>query len=372
MVFLFPIERPEPRALFGCAIVFSLVPSLFVALRLIARRKAGRELDASDYLILVALVNVLGYQGLNMACVLVGGAGWHVKELTERFGIESGPTTFIKMMLAQQIVWATSLAFTKISILVLYCRIFTLRMFTIVAWVTSVVILLWVILVVAGSLAICQPAAFNWDQTIPGGHCGDSVKLWLSHGILNIITDMVVLLLPMPVLYQLQMVLYKKVVLMFTFGMGLGVVVISAFRLHSLVEVDMTDVTYTVPLPIMWSALEPCLGITLACVPLLRPLLGGDDKHSSNEERYDMGGVKTIQTIGQKKSRKFDQLRDDDCSITQLTSTTPPPFRSEPLHYTADVVSKDTSGSDDDATDKGEPAVAINVKKGLDSGGRVS
>ncbi|KAK8069630.1 hypothetical protein PG994_006246 [Apiospora phragmitis] len=222
MVFLLPIERHEQRALFACAIVFSLLPTLFVALRLIDRRKSGRELDLSDYLILVALINVMGYQGLNVACVLVGGAGWHVQELTERFGIVSGPTTFLKMILAQQIIWATSLAFTKISILVLYCRICTLRFFAIVAWATSAVILLWVILVVVGSLAICQPVAFNRDQTITGGHCGDPVKLWLSHGILNIVTDLVVLLLPMPVLYRLQMVLYKKVVLMLTFGMGLG------------------------------------------------------------------------------------------------------------------------------------------------------
>lgn len=76
------------------------------------------------------------------------------------------------------------------------------------------------LLVILGSFLICQPVAFNWDQTIVG-HCGNSVTLWLSHGVLNIITDLIVLLLPMPYLYSLEMPLYNKLVLMVTFGLGL-------------------------------------------------------------------------------------------------------------------------------------------------------
>lgn len=47
------------------------------------------------------------------------------------------------MIIAQQVVWATSLALTKIAILVLYCRIFVVQHFITVAWVTSAVIFLW-------------------------------------------------------------------------------------------------------------------------------------------------------------------------------------------------------------------------------------
>lgn len=74
---------------------------------------------------------------------------------------------------------------------------------------------------IVGSVLICQPIAFYWDHTIEGGFCGDYYALWLTTGVLNIVTDLVVLLLPMPYLYSLSMVRYKKVVLMGTFGMGL-------------------------------------------------------------------------------------------------------------------------------------------------------
>lgn len=47
------------------------------------------------------------------------------------------------MILAQQIVWATSLTFTKTSILTLYSKVFTVSYFIIAAKVTAVIIFLW-------------------------------------------------------------------------------------------------------------------------------------------------------------------------------------------------------------------------------------
>lgn len=226
---------------------------------------------------------------------------------------------------------------------------------------------------VAGSLLICRPTAFNWDPTTPGGHCGDSVTLWLCTGVLNIITDLVVLLLPMPYLYSLEMALYKRTVLMVTFGLGLGfvqgfhsspflpqrrhsyvdflpsVVIISAIRLYSLVEVDMTDATFTIPLPILWSALEPCLGITLACIPLLRPLFGSNTQPGS--AKYNTFG-NAIETIGQKRSLgRFEKLR-YNASATQSSTVSgrrhplgpAGQFRNDPVKYEACVKSLE-SGS---------------------------
>lgn len=43
--------------------------------------------------------------------------------------------------------------------------------------------------------------------------------------------------------------------------------------------INFTDITYSSAEAYVWSAVEPGLAITLACVPLLRPLLGG--KHSA-------------------------------------------------------------------------------------------
>lgn len=54
--------------------------------------------------------------------------------------------------------------------------------------------------------------------------------------------------------------------------------IVSALRLKSIRAIDFADITYTVAEAQIWSALEPALGITVACVPVLQPLCGG--RHS--------------------------------------------------------------------------------------------
>jgi len=51
-----------------------------------------------------------------------------------------------------------------------------------------------------------------------------------------------------------------------------SICIISIIRVVTLVKVSYTDITYSVPTALIWSMLEPTLGITLACIPVTRPL----------------------------------------------------------------------------------------------------
>lgn len=66
-------------------------------------------------------------------------------------------------------------------------------------------IALWALGTIMAGCLICRPFAMNWDQTIPGGHCGNQVLSFTVTGILNLVTDLMVLTLPLPYLYKLQM-----------------------------------------------------------------------------------------------------------------------------------------------------------------------
>lgn len=48
-----------------------------------------------------------------------------------------------QMMLAQQIIWAVSLGLSKLSILTLYVKVFSVDYFIIAARATAVIIVLW-------------------------------------------------------------------------------------------------------------------------------------------------------------------------------------------------------------------------------------
>lgn len=86
---------------------------------------------------------------------------------------------------------------------------------------TILFITIWVVATIMAGCLICQPFAMNWDHTIPGGHCGNQVLSFTITGVLNLVTDLVVLVLPLPYLARLQMPTYKKVVLMGVFSVGL-------------------------------------------------------------------------------------------------------------------------------------------------------
>jgi hypothetical protein len=145
-----------------------------------------------------------------------------------------------------------------------------------------------------------------------------------------------------------------------------SVVIVSAMRLASLMRVDTTDITYTVAMPIMWSALEPCIGITLACVPLLRPLFGGrytptgTARFGASSKSFK--NTKSIHTLSKSGSRRFEKFH-DDYSITQLGSVAD--LRPEPLQYNANVKTKD--GRQIESTrdhDDNVELCSITVKKG--------
>lgn len=124
------------------------------------------------------------------------------------------------MTIANQVLWAVSVCLPKISTLLLYSKIFTTRYFIFAAKVTGLLVLLLGIATTLGSLLQCQPFAYNWDQTIPGGHCGDQILSYKITGSLNVTLDVITLILPLPYLATLEMAIYQKLVLIATFTVG--------------------------------------------------------------------------------------------------------------------------------------------------------
>ena len=68
-------------------------------------------------------------------------------------------------------------------------------------------------------LTVCQPLSYTWNESIPG-HCGDILAGYVFSAIINVILDVAVIFLPMPVLWKLQMRLSKKVLIFGVFGLG--------------------------------------------------------------------------------------------------------------------------------------------------------
>ncbi|KAH8647824.1 hypothetical protein BX600DRAFT_518237 [Xylariales sp. PMI_506] len=91
----------------------------------------------------------------------------------------------------------------------------------------------------------------------------------------NMVTDFMVSLIPVPVIWKLNMPTVQCIGIMATFSLGLFITAISVIRIESLLRISFTDPTWNLPMGLFWTVLEPELGILVANFPLMRPYLAG-------------------------------------------------------------------------------------------------
>lgn len=152
----------------------------------------------------------------------------------------------------------------------------------------------------------CRPVSAAFDDPTPSAaHCIDIVTLYLSSAPVNIITDLALLFLPMPILTSIRLPRNEKMILIVTFSFGAFVAVVDVIRiayLQSASVARLQDTQYTressgdfswiASLSFMWSAIEVHVGLICACVPGVKPLVAkvfpnllGRIKHASDLTR---------------------------------------------------------------------------------------
>lgn len=126
----------------------------------------------------------------------------------------------LQSLLAAEVTWSCSIWCVKNSLLYLFIRVFGIRLF----WFRAYVVMFIVALFGTGSILFyflqCAPLRSMWDPSIPGV-CGNQHAGLLATGIGNITTDLLILSLPVPRVWNMQVSLGSKAALTGIFGIGL-------------------------------------------------------------------------------------------------------------------------------------------------------
>jgi fucose permease len=184
---------------------------------------------------------------------------------------------------------------TKTSILLFYLTLSrTQHIFKWASFATLAVVNLAGLALTFLNIFQCRPFDAAFKTPIPdSAKCEDIVTLYLSSAPVNIITDLAILFLPMPILTAIRLPRKQKTILVITFGFGFFVTVVDVIRIAYLQEAALnrladtqnsnnnsgnlqrnnTDVSWYASLSYMWSAIEVNVGIMCACVPGLKPLV---------------------------------------------------------------------------------------------------
>ncbi|KAJ9656266.1 hypothetical protein H2201_008598 [Coniosporium apollinis] len=273
--------RPGPRA--GIIVVTTL-SLLVVALRCYTRVALTPSGFGRDDLLMVitAVFNVV-----TMILFLLSmdyGIGIHTAAITpERFVI------MFKLVVALQLVYHIGLCVCRVSGIALYARIcqnvksFQRYMLAAFIFVTLVCIAQTLLLALQ-----CIPLKALWGDG--PGKCMGSYTVFLSTASMTIICDTLVLLIPLRILWTLQINLRKKIALGFILLIGLFAVVTSVFRIVSMIPaVTRPDPTWYYADILVWSSTELSAAMIALSIPAIRPLftcLGTSIKGSSARSRH--------------------------------------------------------------------------------------
>ena len=121
------------------------------------------------------------------------------------------------------------------AILSLYLRIAVQRTYRRLIWACMAFVVLSTTACVTASIFQCKPIHKAWDLTgtVPGS-CIDVNALFYANAGLDIFQDALIYVLPMRMLYQLQVPKRQKIALMMVFAVGGFVVITGMIRLNYL------------------------------------------------------------------------------------------------------------------------------------------
>ena len=120
----------------------------------------------------------------------------------------------------------------------------------------------------------CTPRARAWDESIPG-RCFSIHQLGVSSGVINLISDFTILVLPIRRIWRLQMPWSKKLRIVAVFAVGSLACIAAVFRLvYSIQLIDYSasaspEEQLVTDKKGLWAFAEIAVGIIVGCIPVL-------------------------------------------------------------------------------------------------------
>ena len=126
-----------------------------------------------------------------------------------------------KAALATFVMYFTTTGTIKASLLLLYYRYFGIsRPFRIALNISAGLLVCWYLAVFFVSIFQCVPVAAFWDRNIKTAKCVNLAQFSTSTGVTNLLTDVIILCLPMPMVWTLHTNKTQKMTLTGIFLLG--------------------------------------------------------------------------------------------------------------------------------------------------------
>ncbi|OHF01852.1 hypothetical protein CORC01_02730 [Colletotrichum orchidophilum] len=343
------LPRPDPNEWNGAsvapvAVLSAVVATAFVGMRFYTRARILRSVKWEDWTILASLAFAITTSA-GMITQLDFGLGEHLYYSYPSFA------AYIEAGIFTNLFYSISITLTKVSILLLYIRVLTYDLVRLLGKTLLGIVILSHAWMIASILTTCVPltSAWNYDPLNPPIYCHPISVFW-GNACVHFATDLLIFLLPLPVIYTMRLPRRQKTGLYVVFCLAFLVCAISIVRLVRLFHTDETplqvlDVTWSAVRIANLTCIEVHAAIVTACLTTLKPLLcrlfprfmasatgtyGGSDTYNSSadasrrdewEKNFSLGDPEMYYqrplTIGTKSNRPRMQ-RDTFASLDEM------------------------------------------------------
>ncbi|KFX95103.1 hypothetical protein V490_04024 [Pseudogymnoascus sp. VKM F-3557] len=283
--------RSKSNTILGLAASFGAMAWLMVILRLVDRATSSNsKLGWDDALV---ALSALSSVGMTVPAILAT----RYRFGTDIWGMTPDQITgSLKVLYYCYPFYMTTELFCQASILAFYLR-FMMDQKTLV-FIKGLMVFVVVFGIANTFCMVFQVWPINffwngWRGEMVADTAIDMNKFSFVRGGIEIVLDLVILALPLPMLYNLHMSLEKKIHIMSMFCVGFVITGVSCARLASLVQFAKTsNPTYDNVPTIYWCAIEADLFIIVACMPSIhaafsRWFSSGDSSQSTGYDRSD-------------------------------------------------------------------------------------
>ncbi|KAK0643924.1 hypothetical protein B0T16DRAFT_190937 [Cercophora newfieldiana] len=286
------------------AFVTWAITVVFVVMRLYTRALVVRGVGPSDWCITLAVLLSGGMSGA-MYKETQHGMGLHVTDINV-------PEEFPIMLYAwwwSLVCYTLTLLFSKISICLLYLTIFTLKWARMACYAVLAIVVVSNIWAFISVLTFTIPLAATWDWRVVATYTTSQDIWWAITGF-AVGTDLLIFILPIPIIAPLKLPRRQKIAVVGIFAVGVFTVFVALIRLVMLVQEKGKpdpDFTYNGTILTYWTIIEVNTAIVVACIMTLKPLVSKifpgllDSRGPSTESSMVSSDLPL--TIGSKPSR---------------------------------------------------------------------
>ncbi|KAJ2895661.1 integral membrane protein [Zalerion maritima] len=259
--------------LFTVQLVFVLLALLFTFLRVYVKVFMVKKTTPDDWTMYAATGMYVPYAVIAIYGIFVGGTGKHSVHLTP-----SGAAIALRSWYLCEVLYVPVSALARTSIALFLLRITNNRYHRWILYATLFTMFAISVVFFFVMTFQCSPPSYFWEQVLGAeGKCipSDIVpNTTIAHSVICAVCDWTFGLLPVAMLWKVQLNRRTKVGVAVLLGMGIvaGVALIVRIPYIRFLAISTDFLFETIDVAI-WTVMEPGLGIMAGCAATMRPLI---------------------------------------------------------------------------------------------------